>query len=654
MRGLYNADRIYQLLILMMLGFAAAAIYIPVQNARVAEAIERALRFELAFLAQEAKFDLETFNEDVARYRLEPTADHAAAVGVDYSILAGRVIDFHHGDFGAFIAEATKPRMEVEDFERAIKLLEPLVGRLDDPTAAAEASDLGEKLLRPAQFLASHARLANSEIAADRQKQLRNQNLATLALTIGLLMTSCGLVAVLRLQNRLVRKTHREQILATKKYEFLADHDVLTGLPNRAQFGRRMAQAFARLNQPAHEIALLSVDLDRFKAINDTLGHGAGDELLMAVARRLAELAAARPGVFVARMGGDEFVVMAEGDGIQKQAVATGEALIEALSEPYTLQGRSLVVRASVGIAIAPLHGAEPGEIIYKSDIALQYAKNAGRAVARLFDEEMSREARERLAIKTDLAQSVERDQFEPHYQPIVDFTTGEIVGVEALARWRHAIWGALLPPAFLPVAEETGLIATLGRRILEIACCDGAAMPVPIQVAVNLSPVQFLRGDIVETVRNALAQSGLQASRLELEIAEGVILADENRTREVMNALRELGVSITLDDFGTGFSSLSHLRRYGFHKLKIDRRLINNIDREQQRFEMVQTIASLGRALGMTIVAEGVETADEARIARLAGCGQGQGYFFAHPMSGGRLKRHCSWDSESPALRSA
>jgi diguanylate cyclase (GGDEF)-like protein len=650
MRGPKKIDRVFLLLVLIMIEFAAAAIYIPIQQVRVAAGIERASRFELAFVAQEVKVDLASFNRDIARYLQDSTAERANNVRADYDILAERAKDLRHGDFGVFIAGAAKAQMEAGFFDQTIALLEPFIGRLGDGDSAAKAAGLAEKLEPTVQSLASHALAANGEIVAGRQEQLRDQQFETVALNIGLLLTSCGLIAMLWRQNWFARLMHQKQIEATKKYEFLAHHDGLTGLPNRAHFRQMLAQALAKLSAPGREVTLLSIDLDRFKTINDTLGHAAGDALLVCVAQRLAALTEAEPGAFAARLGGDEFLMFVEGEGVGKRAIALAEAVLGALCQPYLLDGRLVVVRASVGIAMAPRDGRKADEIVCRSDVALNCAKGGGRGVARLFDADMDRENRERLALEIDLAESIERDEFEPHYQPIFEFATSEIIGVEALARWRHGRHGLTSPGVFMTVAEETGLIATIGRRMLELACQDAISMPAHIHVAVNLSPVQFLRGDIVETVERALARSGLAPARLELEIAEGVMLADESKTFEVIGRLRALGVRIALDDFGTGYASLSHLRRYGFDKLKIDPCFIREIDRAPQGFEIVQSIVALGRALGMTIIAEGIETAEQSRMAWLAGCGYGQGYLFGRPMPANDLSNYCGWDNRRPA----
>jgi diguanylate cyclase (GGDEF)-like protein len=650
MRGSKKVDWIFLLLVLIMVEFAAAAIYIPIQHMRVAAGIERASRFELAFVAQEARVDLASLNQDVTRYLQERNGDRAASVRADYAAMAERGKDFRRGDFGAFVAGAPELRTEADSFDQTIILLEPLVANLEDGDNAARAAEIAGRLESSVQTLASRALVANSEIAAGRQRQLRDQQFEIVALNIGLLLTSCGLIAILGRQNRFTRQMHEKQIEATKRYEFLANHDGLTGLPNRAHFRQTLAQALSRLNEPGREVALLSIDLDRFKMINDTLGHAAGDALLVSVAQRLAAVTKDEPSAFVGRLGGDEFLMFVEGEAIGARALGLAEDVLSALGRPFLLDGRSVVVRGSIGIAMAPRDGRNADEIARRSDVALNCAKSGGRGVARLFDEEMDRENRERLALEIDLAESIERDEFEPHYQPIVEFATGEVIGVEALARWRHGRRGLTPPGVFMAVAEETGLIAVIGRRMLELACQDAFSMPAHIHVAVNLSPVQFLRGDIVQTVERALARSGLAPSRLELEIAEGVMLADESKTFEVIGRLRALGVRIALDDFGTGYASLSHLRRYGFDKLKIDPSFIREIDRAPQGFEIMQSIVALGRALGMSVIAEGVETAEQSRMAWLAGCGYGQGYLFGRAMPANDLNNHCGWNDRRPA----
>jgi diguanylate cyclase (GGDEF)-like protein len=650
MRGQKKIDWIFPLLVLIMIEFAAAAIYMPIEHVRVAAAIERASRFELAYVAQKTKADFEAFDLAIALYLQQPTDDRAKIVRADYSALAERGTDFRHGDFGAFIAAAPPLQAEADAFERLIAGLGPLVANLEEGDNSIKAAELGGKLESRVHSLVSHALAPNDETALSRQKQSRNEQFEMVALNIGLLLTSCGLIALLGRQNRFVRQMHEKQIEATKQYEFLANHDGLTGLPNRAHFRQTLTKALGKRAETGRDIALFCIDLDRFKTINDTLGHAAGDALLVCVAQRLAAVLEAEPGAFAARLGGDEFLLFVEGETIGARLSAVAESLLGALSRPYMLEGRSVVVRASIGIAMAPRDGWEADEIVRRSDVALNCAKSGGRGVARLFDEEMDRENRERLALEVDLAESIERDEFEPHYQPIVEFATGEIIGVEALARWRHGRLGLAPPGVFMAVAEETGLIATIGRRMLELACRDAFSMPEHVHVAVNLSPVQFLRGDIVETVERALARSGLAPSRLELEIAEGVMLADESKTFEVIGRLRALGVRIALDDFGTGYASLSHLRGYGFDKLKIDPSFIREIDREPQGFEIVQSIVAIGRAFGMTVIAEGIETAEQSRMAWLAGCGYGQGFLFGRAMPVSDLSQHCGWDGRRPA----
>jgi diguanylate cyclase (GGDEF)-like protein len=651
MRESKKIDWIFLLLVLIMIEFAAAAIYIPIQHVQVAAGIARASRFELALVAQQARVDLASFNQHIARYLQERTEDRAQNVRADYSELTERAKDFRHGDFAEFVAGAAEIGMEVDSFDRSIALLEPLVARLGEGDNAAETAELGAKLDIGVQLLASRALAANIETIASRQTRLRNQQFETVALNIGLLLTSCGLIGMLGRQNRFVRQMHQRQIEATRKYEFLAKHDGLTGLPNRAHFRQMLTRALSSLEaSTGREFALFCIDLDRFKTINDTLGHAAGDALLVSVAQRLKSVADAEPGAFAARLGGDEFLMVLEGHSVGARAMGFADTILGALGEPHSLDGRSVVVRASIGVAIAPGGGRQADDIVRSSDVALHCAKAAGRGTARLFNDDMDRENRERLALEFDLAESIERDEFEPHYQPIVEFSTGEIIGVEALARWRRGGLGLDQPGVFMAVAEETGLIAVIGGRMLELACRDAVSMPDHIRVAVNLSPVQFLRGDIVETVERALASSGLAPARLELEIAEAVMLADENKTSEVIGRLRAIGVRIVLDNFGTGYASLSHLRRYNFDKLKIDASFIREIDCAPQGFEIVQSIVALGRALGMTIVAEGVETAEQSRMAWLAGCGFGQGFLFGRVVPANALTEHCGWDDRQPS----
>ena len=410
---------------------------------------------------------------------------------------------------------------------------------------------------------------------------------------------------------------------------YLARHDALTGLPNRATFGERLEIALGQLGRGTH-FAVLCLDLDRFKEVNDTLGHAVGDALLKAVAGRLG--ACVRETDTVARLGGDEFAVLQGGPGQPEQTTALARRLVEAVGAPYELDGHHVEIGVSVGIALAPGDGASAGALLRHSDMALYRAKAAGRGTWCYFEPGMDAEVQRRRALEADLKRALAEGQFEVHYQPLVEADTGASTGFEALLRWRHPERGMVGPGEFIPLAEEIGLIRPMGAWVLDRACADAASWSGHVKVAVNLSPVQFVKGDLVGEVERALAASGLAASRLELEITESVLLQDNEATLGLLHRLRALGVRICMDDFGTGYSSLSYLRRFPFDKIKVDQSFVRNLEREQGSIEIVRAVVGLGKALGMSVLAEGVETAEQLGILRGEGCDELQGYLFSKP----------------------
>jgi diguanylate cyclase (GGDEF)-like protein len=426
-----------------------------------------------------------------------------------------------------------------------------------------------------------------------------------------------------------------QDITAQKKAEtqiaYLARHDVLTDLCNRAVLRERMEESLARLRRGGKPFTLFILDLDLFKAVNDSLGHPVGDELLKVVARRL--VACLRETDTVARLGGDEFAVLAAAEGDQREAaIATANKLLEAVSASYSFDGHRLDIATSVGIALAPDHGTDVDQLIKSADLALYKAKVGGRNTYRLFEAAMGADADARRALEVDLRNALARDEFELHYHPIVDIRTNEIANVEALIRWRHPERGAISPGDFIPLAEESGLINPIGEWVLRRACADAALWPPQFKVAANLSPVQFRRGNLVEIISRILTGSGLSPQRLMLEITESVLMQGSSENLEILHQLRKLGISIVLDDFGTGYSSLSYLRLFPFDQIKIDRSFVSELSSNADCAAIVSAVASLGRSLQIDTVAEGVETEDQLVLARASGCTHAQGFLFGRP----------------------
>jgi diguanylate cyclase (GGDEF)-like protein len=417
---------------------------------------------------------------------------------------------------------------------------------------------------------------------------------------------------------------------AQEKLAYLAHHDPLTSLPNRTKFREDLEQTLLRVNRDGR-VAVLCLDLDHFKEINDSLGHPIGDDLLKDVASRLRT--SVREGDTVARLGGDEFAIVQAGTDLQaSESSSLAERLVEIVGAPYAIHGHQLNIGVSIGIAFAPNDGEDPDQLLKNADMALYRAKEDGRGTYRFFEPGMDARAQARRVLEIDLRAALTRDEFEVHYQPIHDLNTDQITAFEALIRWNHPLRGMISPMDFIPLAEETGLITQLGDWILRKACMDAAAWSREVRVAVNLSPVQFRNSNLVQSVISALAASGLAPERLELEITESVLLQDSEATLAALHKLRSFGVKISMDDFGTGYSSLSYLRSFPFDKIKIDRSFVHELATREDSMAIVRAVTGLGKSLGISIVAEGVETNEQLGLLRTEGCTEVQGFLFSRP----------------------
>jgi diguanylate cyclase (GGDEF)-like protein/PAS domain S-box-containing protein len=442
-----------------------------------------------------------------------------------------------------------------------------------------------------------------------------------------------------------------ERKRAEARLAFMAQHDGLTGLPNRNLLRQQMDEILLHTRRSAEKVAVLVLGLDNFKAVNDTLGHAIGDKLLRGVAKRLRSTL--REEDTVARLNSDEFAVIQSGLTHPDDAVLLARRLLEAIGEPYLLDGHSVVIGASIGIAMAPGDGDESEKLLKNADMALTRAKNDSRGTFSFFEPGMDARAQSRRKIEIDLRDAIQNDVLQPYYQPLIDLATGRITGVEALVRWPHPERGMISPAEFIPVAEETGLINALGGLMLRRACLDAARWPDDVRVSVNLSPLQFRVGNLLSVVMDALKQSGLPARRLELEITETLLLEKSAQVLATLHALRALGVRISMDDFGTGYSSLSYLRSFPFDKIKIDQSFVRDLDANRDAQAIIRSIVSLGIGLGVTITAEGVETEAELRCLRSEGCHEGQGFLFSRARPNaeivGLLQAQCGADFAAP-----
>jgi diguanylate cyclase (GGDEF)-like protein len=415
--------------------------------------------------------------------------------------------------------------------------------------------------------------------------------------------------------------------LATEM-ERRAQTDALTGLNNRAGLNARLADIFR--DRGENPVALLWLDLDRFKEVNDSLGHPVGDKLLIIIAQRLNQ--AMRKHGSVARFGGDEFVIVCPGANT-KMAQRIATKILRAASQPFRIDGHLIAISASVGIAVAPVDGPDGETIMQHADLALYHSKASGRNKASLFDPSMNRALVRRKELESELRSAIERNQLELHYQPIVDITSGRIVAFEALVRWFHPERGSLRPDEFIPIAEETGLIITLGNWIAGEACRTAVHWPAHISVCVNVSPIQMQAAGASLGIMAALKSSGLDPKRLELEITETVFIDENDQIREFVAVIDEAGIRMALDDFGTGYSSLSYLHKYNFSKIKVDRSFVSGPLAGKKSDAIIKAVAELARTLDMTVVAEGIETREQMKAVHLAGCRQGQGYLFGAAM---------------------
>jgi diguanylate cyclase len=444
---------------------------------------------------------------------------------------------------------------------------------------------------------------------------------------VAIAFASLALLASLLFRH--MRRTSATIAAGETRLRHLALHDPLCGLPNRVSFSERLEQTIEKVRDGGPPAAVFYIDLDHFKDVNDTLGHPIGDELIRSVTQRLTS--ALRGDDLVARIGGDEFGVITSSGGDAGTLQVIANRLIAALCTPYTISDKTIVIGASIGIALIDQAIGDSADVMRHADMALYRAKNEGRNRACIYDIDMDTDLLKRKLVENDLRIAIGRDELEIAYQPIVNNSAERVVGVEALCRWIHPARGEIAPSEFIPIAENSGLIVQLGEWVLRRACLDGKAWP-DITVAVNVSPLQFRRAEFVDVVERILAETGFDPTRLELEVTESTLLGNVDTAELAMFRLKALGVQLALDDFGTGYSSLLYLRRFPFDKLKIDRSFVLSIERAADAAAIVHAVVSLGRGLGMKVTAEGVETAEQHLFLRAAGVHTMQGFRFGRP----------------------
>ena len=419
-----------------------------------------------------------------------------------------------------------------------------------------------------------------------------------------------------------------ERVANEARISHLAHHDALTDLPNRSAFNAALAERLERAQEASTSFAVLSLDLDRFKDVNDVFGHPVGDMMMRAAAERLV---AEADGAFVARIGGDEFMILMPDDIRREEVLSLAERVVEAIGKELEVDDFLSHVGLSIGIAVYPDDGVDAATLLANADSALYRAKREGRGRVCFFETEMDRELRDRRLLQHDLRQAVEQNQLMVYFQPQARMD-GEIIGFEALVRWNHPTRGFVPPDQFIPLAEDNGLIIAIGEWVLREACREAASWPRPLQVAVNLSPVQFQAGDLERSIHQILLETGLSPTRLEVEITEGVLIGDFTRALNLLRRLKALGIRIAMDDFGTGYSSLSYLQSFPFDKIKIDRSFISKLEATPQSAEIVRAVLGLAHALHIPVVAEGVETDAQRAFLEYEACEEMQGYLIGRP----------------------
>jgi diguanylate cyclase (GGDEF)-like protein len=503
-------------------------------------------------------------------------------------------------------------------------------------TAKSQSEDVVEALklgandyvTKPVDFAIALARV-NSQIER-RREELRALNCAkSLADEKQTLEQRVSERSAKLLQaNAAIQAEVARRIESENRIAYLAHHDTLTGLPNRFTFEEKL-RSLQQFDQAfCSQVSLLFVDLDGFKNVNDTLGHSIGDDLLKGVAERLVKVVGASD--FCARLGGDEFAVIHISGEAQKTLPPLAESIIAAVSGAHFLEGHQVFVGASIGVATLAPGETNMEALLKRADIAMYRAKADGRGIYRIYEPEMGFRAEERSRLESDMRSAAECGAFELYYQPIFDLRERKVRGFEALMRWNHPIRGAVGPSEFIPLAEETGLIVSMGEWALRQACSDAAKWPGDLRVAINLSPVQFRNANLISVVLNALASSGLAPHRLELEITEGVMLGDNKQNIQILKRLRDIGAKISLDDFGTGFSGLGYFRSFQFDKVKIDQSFVREMRRNSESLAIIRAAIGLGENLGICTTAEGVESLDQLDDLLSEGCTEVQGFLFS------------------------
>ncbi|WP_172838571.1 bifunctional diguanylate cyclase/phosphodiesterase [Stappia sp. ES.058] len=627
-----------RLVAIMVLGGLVLVIMVQAEAVlTTGEAVNRSMRYDIAMSGLNGKLDAVNALERAARYAASGSAEDARGARLFYNILLSRVDTWSAGAFGAFV-EASPERIALLQRVRVdVDRLGPLYARIEDREALDEIRLVLSDAAQALMHLGGQAMTANLEEAAEIRKTLRERQEFQNALVMVLIVFGAVLLAMMSFQARRLRLAREFAERSARKFEQVAQRDPLTQLANRLAFDGALDMAI--LDRSAGRLAVYAIDLDGFKAVNDMLGHAAGDSLLVSVARRLEEIVSGwGADGLVSRLGGDEFTVLTRVTGGDGQAAARAQELIDGLRTAHGLEYGNIVVDVTIGFALVDADTIDGDAVVQNADLALSHAKTSGKGRAQAYDASMREDATRRQVIEAGFSCALSKGEILPHYQPQVEMATGRIVGFEALARWRHAELGWVPPGEFVRIAEASGRIVEIGEHILRTACRDICLLPQEVPVAVNLSVAQLAHSDLPDRVAAILEETGLSPERLKLEVTESMVMSDSTRALATLRRLKDLGVWIALDDFGTGYSALSYLRDFAWDELKVDRSFVQTLESDAQSLLIIRSIVELARRLSISVTVEGVETPSQCALLRRAGCRIAQGFYYGHGVPASEL----------------
>ena len=630
-----NAFRVFAISVICSLALATIVHHNLLDAAE--DAVGRATRYDIDWTGTNGRVEAAYLEKYVARYSALGERADADSAHLFYEIIRGRMKTWGSGGFRKFIESSPERLARFEDLRARIENLGPDIEQLNQPDAQRRILTALSEITLIIDRISAEAHTTSVEETAVIREDLHYQQQLHGWIIITLLASGAVVLTFTALQNRSLRVAHSAAASHAEELFFMANHDALTKLLNRSAF--ETACKVAMTEKGAKErILIAAIDLDGFKSVNDLLGHAAGDAVLVTFAKLLAsEASRVDPRNIVCRMGGDEFLALLWISDDLMLPMEFADRIQAALERPLETAFGEIVIGASIGLAASD--GTDTDNLIVKADLALTEAKVMGKGAALCFDPEMLVGLKRRLRLEADLGMAVLNGEIIPYYQPKVDLATARLTGLEALARWHHPELGWISPGEFIPIAESSGAIVKIGRMMLKGACHDVAAISGDVSVAVNLSIIQILRDDIVGTVKEVLASTGLAPARLTLEITETVMMSDPEKVLSALKQLKMLGVCISLDDFGTGYSALAYLTRFRWDELKIDRSFIKGALCDPMNLTIIKTIKMLAEEMKSKLTIEGVETEEQHELLRRIGCDAAQGYLFGAPVPLNELK---------------